>query len=35
MGLIYRGDVYVVDVTSGVGHRLTSDGQAAILDWAP
>ena len=34
MALIYRGDVYVVDVASGVGHRLTSDGQAAILDWA-
>jgi hypothetical protein len=33
--LIYRGDVYIVDVASGVGHRLTSDGQATIVDWVP
>lgn len=35
LALIYRGDVYIVDVASGVGHRLTSDGQATIVDWVP
>ncbi|HET7009607.1 MAG TPA: G5 domain-containing protein [Anaerolineales bacterium] len=35
LALIYRGDVYVVDLGSGLGHRLTSDGQATIVDWKP
>jgi hypothetical protein len=35
LALIYRGDVYIVDRGSGTGHRLTSDGQATIVDWVP
>lgn len=35
LALIYRGDVTIVDVATGVGHRLTSDGQATRVDWVP
>jgi hypothetical protein len=35
LALIYRGDVFIVDVATGTGHRLTSDGQATIVDWVP
>jgi hypothetical protein len=35
IALIYRGDLWVVDVESGLGNRLTSDGQAEAYDWSP
>jgi hypothetical protein len=35
LALIYRGDLFIVDLASGLGHRLTSDRQAAIVDWTP
>jgi len=35
LALIYRGDVYIVEAATGVGHRLTSDGQATKVDWVP
>jgi hypothetical protein len=33
LGLIYRGDVWIVDASTGVGQRLTGDGQTLALDW--
>jgi hypothetical protein len=33
LGLIYRGDVWIVDAATGVGQRLTGDGQTLALDW--
>jgi len=33
LGLIYRGDVWIVDATTGVGQRLTGDGQTLAVDW--
>lgn len=35
LGLIYRGDLWVVDASTGVGQRLTGDGQTLALDWKP
>ncbi|MGD8552828.1 MAG: G5 domain-containing protein [Anaerolineales bacterium] len=34
IALIYRGDLWVVDVESGVGQQLTNDGQARLIDWS-
>jgi resuscitation-promoting factor RpfB len=33
LGLIHRGDVWIVDASTGVGQRLTGDGQTLALDW--
>ena len=33
LGLIYRGDVWIVDASTGVGQRLTGDGQTLAVDW--
>ena len=35
VGLIYRGDLWIVDASTGVGQRLTGDGQTLALDWKP
>ena len=35
LALIYRGDLWIVDATTGVGQRLTGDGQTVALDWKP
>jgi hypothetical protein len=34
LGVIYQGDLWIVDVASGQAHRLTSDGQVTAIDWA-
>jgi len=33
ISLTYQGDLYIVDVTTGIGQRLTSDGQSASPRW--
>ena len=33
IGIIYRGDLWVVEVASGIGSKLTGDGQTIGLDW--
>jgi hypothetical protein len=35
LGLIYRGELWIVDASTGVGQRLTGDGQTLALDWKP
>jgi hypothetical protein len=35
LGLIYRGDLWIVDASTGVGQRLTGDGQTVAVDWKP
>jgi hypothetical protein len=35
IALIYRGDLWVVDVVTGTGQPLTGDGQTTALDWRP
>jgi hypothetical protein len=35
VALIYRGDLWVVDVATGAGQPLTGDGQTTALDWKP
>jgi Tol biopolymer transport system component len=35
IAVLYQGDLWVVDVDSGVGQRLTGDGQTLALDWKP
>jgi hypothetical protein len=35
IALIYRGDLWIVDVLTGAGQPLTGDGQAALADWKP
>jgi hypothetical protein len=35
LGLIYRGDLWIVDASTGVGQRLTGDGQTLAIDWKP
>ena len=34
IAVIYRGDLWIVDVETGVGQQLTNDGQARLLDWS-
>jgi hypothetical protein len=34
IAVIYRGDLWVVDVDTGVGQQLTNDGQANLIDWS-
>jgi hypothetical protein len=33
IALIYRGDLWVVDVNTGLGQQLTGDGLTSALDW--
>lgn len=35
LAIIYRGDVWIVDVASGTGQQLTGDGLTIALDWKP
>jgi len=35
IALIYRGDLWMVDATSGQGQRLTGDAQVQTIDWIP
>jgi hypothetical protein len=35
VALIYRGDLWVVDLMTGIGQRLTGDSQVSQLDWKP
>ncbi len=35
LALLYRGNVWVVDVESGVAQPVTGDGQGVRVDWAP
>jgi hypothetical protein len=30
----YRGDIWIIDVDTGLTHQLTSDGQVQSLDWS-
>jgi hypothetical protein len=35
IALIYRGDLWVVDVATGSGQPLTGDDQTTLVDWKP
>lgn len=35
IAVIYRNDLWVIDVQTGIGQQLTNDGQAILLDWSP
>jgi hypothetical protein len=35
VGILYRGDLWIVDVENGIGQRVTSDGQMSNYDWKP
>jgi hypothetical protein len=35
IAVLYRGDLWVVDVETGIGQPLTSDGQTVTFDWNP
>jgi hypothetical protein len=35
IAVVYRGDLWIVDVVTGIGQQLTADGQTQIIDWAP
>jgi hypothetical protein len=35
IAVLYQGDLWVVDVASGIGQRLTGDGQTTAVDWKP
>ena len=35
IALVYRGDLWVVDVATGSGQPLTGDGQTTLVDWKP
>ncbi len=35
IAIVYRGDLWVVDVESGLGQRLTAEGQTLNYDWMP
>jgi hypothetical protein len=34
IAVMYRGDIWIVDVESGIGQPLTADGQAVSYDWS-
>ena len=34
IAVMYRGDIWIVDVKSGLGQPLTADGQAMSYDWS-
>ncbi|MGH2627494.1 MAG: TolB family protein, partial [Anaerolineales bacterium] len=35
LALIHRGDLWIVDLASGIGQRLTGDGLTTVCDWGP
>lgn len=35
LAVLYRGDLWIVDALSGLGQRVTSDGQTVNYDWKP
>jgi hypothetical protein len=35
IAIIYRNDLWIIDVASATGHRLTADGQTISYDWRP
>lgn len=35
LGILYRGDLWIVDITNGIGQRVTSDAQMLNYDWKP
>lgn len=35
VAVLYRGDLWVVDVHSGIGQPLTNNGQTVTFDWKP
>jgi hypothetical protein len=35
IGVLYRGDLWLVDVITGLGQRVTGDGQTLNYDWKP
>lgn len=35
LGVLYRGDLWIVDVISGLGQRVTGDGHTLNYDWKP
>jgi hypothetical protein len=35
LAVIYRGDLWIVDRATGIGQRVTGDGQTTALDWKP
>jgi hypothetical protein len=35
VSVLYRGDLWIIDVTTGVGQRVTGDGQTLNYDWKP
>ncbi|MGH2606770.1 MAG: TolB family protein, partial [Anaerolineales bacterium] len=35
LAVIHRGDLWVVDMTTGLGQRLTGDGLTTVCDWKP
>lgn len=35
LAVIYRGDLWIVDLATGAAQPLTGDGQAAAVDWIP
>ena len=34
IAVMYRGDIWIVDVESGIGQSLTADGQSISFDWS-
>lgn len=35
LAVLYRGDLWIVDRASGLGQRVTGDGQTTLCDWKP
>jgi hypothetical protein len=35
VAVLYRGDLWIVDVETGLGQPLTTDGQTQAFDWSP
>jgi Tol biopolymer transport system component len=35
IALVYRGDLWVIDIAAGSGQPLTGDGQTVHVDWMP
>jgi Tol biopolymer transport system component len=35
LAVLYRGDLWIVDVETGLGQPLTTDGQTQAFDWSP
>jgi hypothetical protein len=33
--VLYRGDLWIVDVETGAGQPVTGDGLTVVIDWVP